>query len=196
MRLGLEPRRVEADLNGGDPTRKRTETMGTRSGQIGAGYELRSYGMDQIGLVWERLRREQKRSRMEERGAESSQDGNGKAVSRTVATQSRKRQPMIHPTQAHKRGRATFDVPDRRWPVVTATMVKMASDLSAPLEHENPLVKHLLTGYVYLASVELNLKRALTWAKLKEDERLICRLEAQLARAEQLKEEWPLEIVG
>ena len=102
----------------------------------------------------------------------------------------------INTSKAHLGGRATYEVPDRRWPVVTRTMLAKASELGEPGPDDNPLVKSLLSGYVYLCNVETNLKRALALAKTKADDKLAARIGNELERLEQVKEEWPLEIVG
>lgn len=99
------------------------------------------------------------------------------------------------PSKAHLGGRATYEVPERRWPVVTRTMLAKASELGAPAPDDNPLVKSLLSGYVYLCNVETNLKRALALAKTKDDDKLAARIGNELERLEQIKDEWPMTIV-
>lgn len=116
---------------------------------------------------------------------------------------------------SHKRGRTAFEVPERKWPVVTREMLKHVQETGAPSESENPLVTSLLRGYVLNVNVEIHLKRALQEAVKKRDKlwprdsqvplesrkawlaemTLIKRIEAQLLRVQQVKEEWPLEIV-
>lgn len=109
---------------------------------------------------------------------------------------------------AHERGRTAFEVPERKWPVVTRTMLKHADYLGEPGPCENVLVTSLLRGYVLNVNVEIHLKRALQEAKKDRDQfmnedadterawQLVKCLEAQLLRVQQVKEEWPLEIVG
>jgi hypothetical protein len=113
--------------------------------------------------------------------------------------------------KSHRRGRTTFEVPERKWPVVTRTMLAKASEWNEITSAENVLITSLLRGYVLAVNVETNLKRALQEAMKKRDalerpqescdpwyhaQKLVTCLEAQLSRIEQIKEEWPLEIVG
>lgn len=110
---------------------------------------------------------------------------------------------------AHERGRTTFEVPERRWPVVTRTMLAKASEWNEITSAENALVTSLLRGYILNVNVETNLKRALQEAKKDRDRlmniegadtertwQLVKCLEAQILRVQQVKEDWPLEIMG
>lgn len=102
-----------------------------------------------------------------------------------------------HNLTIHKRGRATFEVAAHKWPLVTQTMLGQAASLE-PLsgDTENPLVGALTRGYVHLCNCELNLRRAMAEARKKEDAELAHRISVELERIAQVKEEWPLVVVG
>lgn len=96
----------------------------------------------------------------------------------------------LHPP---KPGRTTFEIPAREWPVVTKTMLASGLD---PDPDANPLVHTAMNGYVWLCNVETSLKRLKTLATNSDDAKLLRRCEVQLERLVQLKEEWPLTVVG
>lgn len=96
----------------------------------------------------------------------------------------------------HKRGRATFEVLPHKWPVITASLLGKATSFEPLTDAENPLVGALTRGYVHLCNCETNLRRARSEAVKKRDEELSRRIEVELERLAQVKEEWPLVVVG
>lgn len=114
---------------------------------------------------------------------------------------------------AHKPGRRAFEIAPRKWPVVTKESFKHAQDLEKyATKDENPLVTPLLKGLILCYNVELHLKAAFREAQKRRDvhnpliddqrplwheaNELVRVLNAQVIRLQQLKEEWPLEVVG
>jgi hypothetical protein len=112
------------------------------------------------------------------------------------------------PFTAHKAGRRAFEIKSYPWPVVTANSLRHVQDLgNVTKEDQNALTTPLLKGLVLASNVELQLKAALKEAIRRRDgqkdaesrleaHKLVIRIEAQLARMQQVKEEWPLEVVG
>jgi hypothetical protein len=99
--------------------------------------------------------------------------------------------------KAYKRGRAPFEVRSFPWPVVTRALLTRAMELGEIDEtRENPLVGALVRGWVMLHNTTLWTRKAMAEATKRGDTALVERLTSELERLQQVREEWPMVVVG
>lgn len=102
---------------------------------------------------------------------------------------------MSYDLRIRKPGRKTEVIPTRKWPVVTQSQLRHASDLGKPAPDENPLVKHLTVGFVLTCNAINHLRKARKLADAKEDKELAKRCDEELRRLGEVRQQWPIELV-
>lgn len=94
--------------------------------------------------------------------------------------------------------RTTYEVPERKWPVVSRKAfgdLQLNGVTNIP-ENWNPLVKALASGYVQLYNVKLWAVSARRRAYDAGKNDLGKELDARIAELKATLENWPMEIVG